>query len=227
MDIHIIPDSNVDKNYREKKKVVLDVVKPSFQDLIVTISVLIATTGIGILFWKWGFTESNIITIYILGVLIISLFAKSYFCSIFSSLAGVLLFNFFFTEPRLTLHAYEQGYPVTFAIMLTAALITGTLANKLKQHAKQTAQAAFRTKILFDTNQLLQKAKNDEEIRKVFTGESVSFYPGFPAVSTPGFSLCSHRNRIKAFRKTLQKNPRISGVLTYLDYRGLTHPGFS
>jgi len=167
VDIHIIPDSNVDKNYREKKKVVLDVVKPSFQDLIVTISVLIATTGIGILFWKWGFTESNIITIYILGVLIISLFAKSYFCSIFSSLAGVLLFNFFFTEPRLTLHAYEQGYPVTFAIMLTAALITGTLANKLKQHAKQTAQAAFRTKILFDTNQLLHNAQNEREIIQV------------------------------------------------------------
>ena len=72
----------------------------------------------------------------------------------------MLLFNFFFTEPRLTFHAYEPGYPVTFVVMLSAALITGTLANKLKDHAKQSAQSAFRTKILFDTNQLLQKAED-------------------------------------------------------------------
>lgn len=137
---------------------------PSAKDLLVTVSILIAATGIGTIFRSLGFTEANIITVYILGVLLTSLFAKGRLCSVISSLASVLLFNFFFTEPRLTFHAYEPGYPFTFAIMLTAALITGTLANKLKSHAKQSEQSAFRTKILFDTNQLLHKAKDENDI---------------------------------------------------------------
>ena len=71
---------------------------------------------------------------------------------------------FFLTEPRLTFHAYDPGYQVTFALMLTSAMITCTLTTRLKDHAKMSAQAAFRTKVLFDTNQLLQKAKSEEEI---------------------------------------------------------------
>ena len=45
--------------------------------------------------------------------------------------------------------------------MFIAAFLTGSLAIQLK---RQAAQAAFRTKILFDTNQLLEKAKEKEQI---------------------------------------------------------------
>ena len=64
----------------------------------------------------------------------------------------------------MTFHANDPGYPVTFAIMLAASILTGTLAAKLKDHAKLSARAAFRTKVLFDTNQLLQKARDDNDI---------------------------------------------------------------
>ena len=61
-------------------------------------------------------------------------------------LAKSWLYNFFLTEPRLTFHAYDPGYQVTFALMLTSAIITCTLTTRLKDHAKMSAQAAFRTK---------------------------------------------------------------------------------
>lgn len=48
--------------------------------------------------------------------------------------------------------------------MFIAASITGSLATRLKQQAKQSARAAYRTKVLFDTNQLLQQASDQEEI---------------------------------------------------------------
>lgn len=164
LDIYIIPDSGADKRYIQKRKNIVQYMKLSAKDVFVTFVILMAATGIGILFRNLNFTEANIITVYILAVLLASLFTQSHLCSVISSLSGVLLFNFFFTEPRLTFHAYEPGYPVTFAIMLTAALIIGTLAQKLKNHAKQSAQSAFRTKILFDTNQLLHKAEDENEI---------------------------------------------------------------
>ncbi len=173
LDIYIIPDSAIDKKYRERKQYFSHHIQPSAGDLAVTAAILAAATGIGTIFWCFGFTESNIITVYILAVLLTSLFTKSHICSVLSSLSGVLLFNFFFTEPRLTLHAYEHGYPFTFGIMLTAALITGTLADKLKSHAKQAAQSAFRTKVLFDTNQLLHKAKDEAEIMEITASQLV------------------------------------------------------
>lgn len=164
LDIHIIPDSAADNNYSTTKKFFTKDFLPSALDLVKTLLILAAATGIGIIFREFSFTEANIITIYILGVLLTSLFTKSHVCSVISSLVSVLIFNFLFTEPRLTFHAYDPGYSVTFAIMLIASLITGTLANKLKKHAKLSAQSAFRTKVLFETNQLLQKAQDDYEI---------------------------------------------------------------
>lgn len=164
LDIHIIPDSTSETKIPKKHRAVGKITLPTITDIIITVSVLFTVTLIGSLFYALGFTEANIITVYLLGALLTSLFTKSYFCSIISSLMSVLLFNFFFTEPRLTLQAYESGYPVTFAVMLAASLITGTLANRLKVHVKQSSQAAYRTKVLFETNQLLQKAKDDNDI---------------------------------------------------------------
>lgn len=171
LDIHIIPDGVSDVKYSGEKPSVKGIVLPCLNDIIITAVILFAVTAIGSLFYRLGFTEANIITVYLLGALLVSLFTKSPICSIFSSLASVLLFNFFFTEPRLTLHAYESGYPVTFAVMLSASLTTGTLANRLKRHAKQASQSAYRTKVLFDTNQLLQKAKNENEIISITAGQ--------------------------------------------------------
>lgn len=164
LEIHIIPDGALATRYIEKKKDFLHSLIPTVKDIAIMALIMALATIIGTCFQILGFTEANIITVYILAVLLVSLFAKSYICSVVSSLAGVLLFNFFFTKPRLTFHAYEQGYPFTFMIMLAASLITGTLAGKLKNHARQSAQAAFRTQVLFDTNQLLHKVSDENDI---------------------------------------------------------------
>lgn len=164
LDIHIIPDGAVSSVYREKPDSFLKTLVPRPGDLLITLVVLTAATLFGFSFYGLGFTESNIITVYILGVLLTSLFTKGYICGVLASLASVMLFNLFFTAPRFTFHAYDPGYTVTFVIMLAASIITGTLASKLKSHAKLSAQAAFRTKVLLDTNQLLQKAQDNDDI---------------------------------------------------------------
>ncbi len=164
IDIHIIPDG-VDVTHYEapvpKKNIE---VRFSFRDLIVSVGLLIAATLLGYVFLGLGFTEANIITVYILGVLLISIFTKYRIYALTSSLVSVILFNFFFTEPYFTMKAYEKGYPATFAIMLISAFISSTLAIKLKDHAKKSAQSEYRTKILFDTNQLLQRADSENDI---------------------------------------------------------------
>ena len=69
-------------------------------DLLITALVLAVVTAIGTLFYHVGFTESNIITVYLLGVLLTSLFTKGYACSVICSVMSVVLFNYFLTVPR-------------------------------------------------------------------------------------------------------------------------------
>ncbi len=138
--------------------------RSSLKDIGRCICILFFATLVGHLFAGMGFTEANIITIYILGVLIISLITVHRIYSLISSIISVMIFNFFFTVPQFTFRAYEKGYPVTFLVMFLSAFITGTLAGRLKSHAKQAAQAAYRTKVLLDTNQLLQQASGKNEI---------------------------------------------------------------
>ena len=89
---------------------------------------------------------------------------KGYVYSVASAFLSVLLFGFFLTEPRLSFQTYAVGYPVTFAVMLLAAIITGTLAAQLKAHAEVSSRQAFRIQVLFDTNRLLQRKRDEKDI---------------------------------------------------------------
>ena len=105
--------------------------------------ILIAATLVGLLFSGLKIPEANIIAVYILGVLIISIITSSWMYSFLASVISVLAFNFLFTVPRFTLRAYDPSYPVTFGIMFLVALITGSLASRMKEYARESAQAAM------------------------------------------------------------------------------------
>ena len=164
LDIHIIPDADIYKKYRQKPVVITHPTMPTLRELLLTAGILGIATAIGWVFFRLGFTDANIIAVYLLSVLLTSIFTSGYICGILASFLSVILFNYFLTEPRLSLLAYDSGYPVTFAIMLGVALLTGTLAAKLKAYAQLSARDAYRTKILFDTNQQLQKAATAEGV---------------------------------------------------------------
>ena len=105
--------------------------------------ILIAATLVGLLFSGLKIPEANIIAVYILGVLIISIITSSWMYSFLASVISVLAFNFLFAVPRFTLRAYDPSYPVTFGIMFLVALITGSLASRMKEYARESAQAAM------------------------------------------------------------------------------------
>ena len=164
VDIHIIPDQNVvpylPKKVRDQKAGVL-------KNLAKCAGILTVATLVGLVFYKAGFTNANIIMIYILGVLLTSIATTRRVYSLIMSIASVCVFNYLFTIPRFTLLAHESGYPVTFVVMFLTAYITGTFARQYKEQASQSAKIARRTQILFDTDQLLSKADGRQEILRL------------------------------------------------------------
>lgn len=164
VEIHIIPDAVVVSHTRPRPMLAIAPTVPTLRDLVLTLAIQAVATIIGLLFFRLHYTDANIITIYLLGVLLTSVSTSGYTCGLLASVLSVFLFNYFLTEPRLTLVAYGKDYPVTFAVMLGASILAGTLAAKLKAHAELSARDAYRTKTLFDANQQLQKAETPADI---------------------------------------------------------------
>ena len=164
VDIYVIPDVEAYKSYRRERLISIRPAFPTALELLLTIGILVAATIIGWCFLRLGFAYANIIMVYLLGVLLTSTFTSGYTCGVLSAFLSVILFNYFLTEPRLSLAAYGSKYPITFAVMFASALLTCTLATKLKAHAQLSARDAYRTKLLFDMNRQLQKAETPDEV---------------------------------------------------------------
>ncbi len=162
-DIHIIPDKSAHTRYRLWRSRYSHR-EEALKNTARSVGILTGATVFGLGFYRLGFTEANIIMVYILGVLLTSSVVSHPVYSLVSSIASVFIFNFLFTSPRFSLTAYETGYPVTFVVMFLTAYITGTFAIRYKRQAGQSARIAHRTKILFDTDQLLSKAGDKTEI---------------------------------------------------------------
>ena len=219
LDIHIIPDKAADTTYHPKKARQhsnADILK----NIIKSVLILLAATLLSLLFHEIGFTRPNIIMVYILGVLLTSIATSHRIYSLVSSIASVFIFNYLFTEPRFSLTAYETGYPVTFIIMFLTAYITGTFAIRYKEQAKQSAKIAHRTKILFDTDQLLSKAEGKEailqtageQIKKLLGRDIILFNHADGQLSEPmvfadqNASLFKKTNELKVAQWVLEHN---------------------
>lgn len=172
LDIHIIPDMTVKQKEQRVRLFGKRTLLSTLKDFGISVLILAIASGLSFGLHYMGFTDANVITVYILAVLVISALIDNRFCWVISSAAGVLLFNFLFTTPKFSLMAYDKGYPVTFVVMLVASLVTGSIAARMKSHAKQSAQTAYRTKILLDTNQMLAKAKSSDEIFEIAASQT-------------------------------------------------------
>lgn len=157
--------------------------------------------------------------VYILGVLLTSIVTSHQVYSLISSVASVCIFNYLFTIPKFSLTAYGTGYPVTFIVMFLTAYITGTMAIRYKAQAGQSAKIAYRTKVLFDTDQLLSKANGKREIfeatakqiQKLLERNVVIFENVNGKLSEPYFSTGKRDFKYSCFLSLESERPQQNG----------------
>lgn len=162
LDIYIIPDH---QPLYKKRLGKLRVPKARFtwKDTGIMLAALLLSSMVGFGFYCAGFSESNIITIYILGVLMTAVWTNGHYYGAIESLLSVAVFNFLFTEPRFTFQANDPSYPVTFLIMLFSSIIAGSLASRVKAQARLAAQKSYYTELLLESSQKLQKGRTEWE----------------------------------------------------------------
>ena len=156
LDIYIIPDT-VPQGGRRGGRPGRGIAQPTRwftvpqpRDLLWAAGLLAGATAIGFAFDALGFTTENITSAYILATLI---------CAIMTAHRPLTMV----VDPRYTF-AFVPAYGPTFVVMFVTALLCSTLANHINDQARQAALTAYRTKVLFDTEQLLGQAADEAQV---------------------------------------------------------------
>ncbi|MGB4437838.1 MAG: ATP-binding protein [Sedimentibacter sp.] len=155
------------------------------KNMSLMVLIMFICTIVSIVFNHLNMSETNIVMIYLLGILLYSYIAEGYIYSFFASISGVLLYNFFFTEPYYTLQVYSPDYPIIFLVMFIVGSITSMLTIRVKierqlvvDREKYISSLYFVTKRLLNVKSCNELAEiSAEELSKQFNADAlVSFF---------------------------------------------------
>nr|WP_202117480.1 sensor histidine kinase KdpD [Clostridium chromiireducens] len=164
IDVYVIPNSTFYKGKEkiiQKDKIKFNVTK---REILISSLIMLLSTMISLLIDYIGFSEANIIMIFILGVIIVNMKTRGYLLGFTSSIISIFLFNFLFTEPRYSLEVYDKSYLATFPIMLIVTFIIGTLTNKIQREAQNSLLRENRTQILYRVSKKLLSATGTADV---------------------------------------------------------------
>lgn len=228
LEIFLIPDV-YDKKYVKKKKSKASYFKGKnyMVDMLVSAIILIIATLMASMLAHFKLSESNLIMIYLLGVLVTALMAQHRITSLVYSILSIFIMNFCFTEPKQTFLVNDPSYIITFGIMFITAFISSSLTQQVKKVAKLAAKKAHRTEILLETSQKLQQAKDTKAIAETVVEQlgklldrSIYCYIGNPDQS----------NKPLVYQVSGQGNdclPKEELAVAQWTYKNNKHAGFS
>jgi two-component system sensor histidine kinase KdpD len=93
-----------------------------------------ACTGIALVLQPW-FERANLVMLYLLGVMWVAV-SLGRGPAVVASFLSVVAFDFFIVPPLYTFAVSDTQYLVTFAVMLLASILIGTLAARLQAQVK-------------------------------------------------------------------------------------------
>jgi Osmosensitive K+ channel histidine kinase len=141
--------------------------RSAWRDVLISVAILAACSLIGFVFYSFQLSEANIISIYIIGILLIASITSSWIYGTASSICGVLLFNFLYADPIFNFYVYDLQYSITTVVMLVASLITNYIMVRFCSQLDREKLEIRRLDILLETSQELQLAQNEDDIFNV------------------------------------------------------------
>ena len=126
---------------------------------------LVLTGMITVVGWfiKPIISPANIIMLYLLGVVFIA-FRRGLKPAIFTSVAGVLAFDFFLVPPYLTFRVSDTEYLISFAGMIIVGTLISLLVTRSREHAEAIQIREKETSTLYALSQDLTAAGDMDSI---------------------------------------------------------------
>ena len=102
---------------------------------------LIAGLGVG---------KESIIMVFLLGVLFVTVLTNGYVYGLIASVISVILFNFFFTEPRFTFVIYSAVDMILLLFFLITAVVSGTVTSRLQRQMSISHRNELTARLLYE-----------------------------------------------------------------------------
>ncbi len=110
-----------------------------------------------------AFEQTNLVMLYLLGVVVTAFFFGRG-PALTASILSVAAFDFFFVPPYLTFAVRDTQYLVTFAVMLGTALLIATLTARLRLQVSAAGEREARTAALYALSRDLARASGPDEV---------------------------------------------------------------
>jgi len=122
---------------------------------------LVAGCGlIGQLFHQFGLAEANIVMVFLVGVALAAYhFGRG--PAIFASIAAVVVFDFCFVPPYMTIAVTDTEYLLTFAVMLSIGLAISTLTTRLTRQIASGRLRELRITALYQLGKQLSSSSGE------------------------------------------------------------------
>ena len=108
----------------------------SLKDWIVYFVCMGSASGLCLALRNIATTDEHVPLIFVLVVLMVSLWTDGYFYGLLTALTSVITVNYAFTYPYAEMNFTIYGYPLTFFTMLTVGFVVSTLTSQLQEQEK-------------------------------------------------------------------------------------------
>ncbi len=153
---------------------------PPVHQLTWSVSVAASAVGVAVLagfalerITRWP----NLSMIFLLAVLLCAMsFGLS--SAVAASMLSFLAYNFFFIDPRYSFTVAEPHELLALLIFLAVAVVTGTMAGRLREQATATRERAEATQALFDFSRKLSGVGKLDDILWLLASQSAAAVKG-------------------------------------------------
>ncbi|WP_235039649.1 sensor histidine kinase [Vreelandella profundi] len=137
----------------------------SFPRVLISSMSLLAALGLALLLEPW-LELANLSLVFLAAVLFSAVWAGTAMAML-SAVVGFLIFNFFFTEPRLTLAMVEKGQLLTVFFFFLVALVVGQLAGLGRQRLIALRVSRDQAQLLLRYAEQLSTATDSNSVAKI------------------------------------------------------------
>ncbi len=163
IEVHIIPDTAEKRSFREPKLKG----KFRFQDIFKSVLFLILATGVCFLLKALRLDEVNFILVYVLTMILTSVFTNGYIYGIGVAIVGVFVFDFLFVEPCYDFHPIDIDYLFRMFAILAVSVIIGMITTRMKTRSSHAIRREKHLGNLHVLSQKIIKVKDLDEILKM------------------------------------------------------------
>lgn len=141
-------------------------------DMLKMILIQIICVMMGLWIYQLDKHESStiILMIFLIGIILLSIWTRSFIIGFLAAIINVFVFNYFFTEPRYTFEVYRFDYPITFIVSILTSILTSALLKQIKFQYSITKKQLYRTDLLFQFN---------DSIKQTYTVENLLINAGY------------------------------------------------